>query len=76
MTFNFPNEDVIALSEDNEDKEFDDRWNIDFDGVINLSRNKITIIISLEQKESSIAIKLPFDYMNNVLEYEACISKL
>ncbi|XP_057985313.1 uncharacterized protein LOC110656876 [Hevea brasiliensis] len=55
----------------------DDVWEMYFDKVVNLSDNGIgAVLVSPDGKHFSIAVKLRFDYINNMAEYEACMSGL
>ena len=48
-----------------------------FDGVVNVFGNGAgVVIISPEEKQYPISIKLQFNCTNNIVEYKACIYKL
>ena len=64
-------EDVLIVEED---KEKNDWWIMYFDGAVNVSSNGAgAVIISPDQKQYPISIKLQFECTNNTVEYEACI---
>ena len=66
----FPDKDVMAATE--EPEQF--RWKMYFDGVANASGNWVgTVLVSPDQKQIPIAVKLNFQCTSNVTEYEACI---
>ena len=71
LKFDFPDEDVLIVEED---KEKNDWWIMYFDGAVNVSGNGAgAVIISPDQKQYPISIKLQFECTNNTAEYEACI---
>ncbi|XP_054801430.1 uncharacterized protein LOC129305422 [Prosopis cineraria] len=48
-----------------------------FDGAANMHGNGVgAIIVSPEGKQFPVAIKLEFDYTNNIAEYKACVNVL
>jgi len=58
----------------------DDRWTMYFDGVVNISGNKVkTIIISLEKKWYLVSMKLQFEctikaeYKASIINFEAAL---
>ncbi|XP_057994348.1 uncharacterized protein LOC131174611 [Hevea brasiliensis] len=75
LDFEFPYKHINTMSEDTEGQEV--AWEMYFDGAVNLSSNGIgEVLISLNGKRFSIAVKLKFECTNNVAEYEACVSGL
>ncbi|KAJ9173965.1 hypothetical protein P3X46_017047 [Hevea brasiliensis] len=75
LDFEFPDEHVNEV--DDGEKESVDVWEMYFDGAINLSGSGIgAVLVSPDGKHFSIAIKLRFDYTNNVAEYEAYVMGL
>lgn len=67
----------MALLEDSDDKETNNKWIMYFDGAMNLFGNGIKVIIILSEGiHILVAIKLQFDCTNSVVEYEACVSRL
>uniref|UniRef100_A0A2N9FMN2 RNase H type-1 domain-containing protein n=1 Tax=Fagus sylvatica TaxID=28930 RepID=A0A2N9FMN2_FAGSY len=69
MDSEFPDEDVMAVDEDNHG-----RWKLYFDGAANAVGSGIgAVLISPKGQQTPIAVKLGFDCTNNMTEYEACI---
>jgi hypothetical protein len=69
MDAEFPDEDVMAIDEDSFC-----RWRLYFDGAANATGSGIgAVLISPKGQQTPIAVKLGFDCINNMTEYEACI---
>ena len=69
MDAEFPDEDVMAIDEDSLC-----RWKLYFDGAANATGSRIgAVLISPKGQQTPIVVKLSFDCMNNIAEYEACI---
>jgi ribonuclease HI len=69
MDSEFPDEDVMAVDEDNHG-----RWKLYFDGAANAVGSGIgAVLVSPKGQQTPIAVKLGFDCTNNMTEYEACI---
>ena len=69
MDSEFPDEDVMVVDEDDHC-----RWKLYFDGAANaIGRGVGAVLVSPKGQQTPIAIKLVFDYTNNMTEYEACI---
>jgi hypothetical protein len=69
MDSEFPDEDVMAVDEDNHC-----RWKLYFDGAANSVESGIgAVLVSPKRQQTPIAVKLGFDCTNNMTEYEACI---
>jgi hypothetical protein len=69
LNFDFPYEDVQAI----ENEEGDDWWAMYFDGVVNIYSNGAgAVIISPDDRQYPISIKLQFNCTNNIAKYEAC----
>ena len=52
-------------------------WTMFFDRVVNVYGNGAgAVIISLDQKQYPVLVKLHFECTNNTTEYEACILSL
>uniref|UniRef100_A0A2N9GYY6 Uncharacterized protein n=1 Tax=Fagus sylvatica TaxID=28930 RepID=A0A2N9GYY6_FAGSY len=69
MDSEFPDEDVMAVDEDNQG-----RWKLYFDGAANAVESGIgAVLVSPKGQQTPIAVKLGFDCTNNMTEYEACI---
>ena len=78
MSFDFPNEDLMAVLQiEEEESPKEDGWKMYFDGASNaLGRDVGTILISPEGNHCPFTTKLSFDCTNNVEEYEACVMGL
>lgn len=51
LRFDFPNKDVMTLLEESRDDEFEGKWKIYFDRVVNLLGNRVgAMIVSPEEK--------------------------
>ncbi|XP_057985312.1 uncharacterized protein LOC131170272 [Hevea brasiliensis] len=71
LDFKFLNEHINTVDSDAEAP--DEVWEMYFDGAINLSSNgNGAMLVSPDGKHFPIAVKLRFDYTNNVVEYKAC----
>ncbi|KAI4297551.1 hypothetical protein L6164_037436 [Bauhinia variegata] len=76
MKFEFPDEDILVVNKE-EEKEKSNRWKMYFDGAMNIHKSGVrVVVISLEEKQFLVAIKLEFECTNNVAEYEACVRGL
>ena len=75
MSFDFPDEDLMAILQIDEEKTpEEDGWKMYFDGASNaLGRGVGAVLISLEGNHCSFTAKLCFECTNNVVEYEACV---
>ena len=75
MSFDFPNEDLMAVLQIDEEKTSEeDGWNTYFDGASNaLGRGVGAVLISPKGNHCPFTTKLSFDCTNNVAEYEACM---
>ena len=75
MSFDFPNEDLMAVLQIEEEKSLEkDGWKIYFDGASNaLGHDVGAVLISSEGNHCPFIAKLSFDCTNNVVEYEACV---
>ena len=78
MSFDFPNEDLMAVLQiEEEESPEEDGWKMYFDGALNsLGRGVGTVLISPERNHCSFIAKLSFDCTNNVAEYEECVMGL
>jgi hypothetical protein len=48
LNFNLPNKNVLVIKNDSEESDW---WTLFFDGAVNISRNRVgVVIISLEKK--------------------------
>ena len=75
MSFDFPNEDLMAVLQIEEEKSLEeDGWKMYFDVASNvLGRGVGAVLISPEGNHCSFTAKLSFDCTNNVTKYEACV---
>ena len=77
MKFEFPNEDLLAIFQVEDESTQEDTWKLYFDGVSNALGHGIgTVLISPEGEYYPFTAKLNFDSTNNMAEYEACIMGL
>ena len=71
LDFDFPDENLLSI-EDEEEKT--DWWTMFFDGAMNVYGNGAgVVIVSPDQKQYPVLVKLHFECTNNTVEYEACI---
>ena len=75
MSFDFPDEDLMAVLQIEEEESFEeDGWKMYFDGASNaLGRGIGAVLISSEGNHCPFTAKLSFDCTNNVAEYKACV---
>ena len=75
MSFDFPDEDLMAVLQIEEEKSpEEDGWKIYFDGVSNALGHDIgAVLISSEGNHCPFTTTLSFECTNNVAEYEACV---
>ncbi|XP_022719622.1 uncharacterized protein LOC111277441 [Durio zibethinus] len=72
--FEFPDEDLMAILQDENKEPVREVWKIFFDEASNIMRHGIgAVLISPEENYYPCTIRLDFNYRNNVTEYEACI---
>ena len=78
MSFDFPNEDLMAIFQVEKEKSLEeDGWKMYFDGASNALRHGVgTVLISPEGNHCPFTAKLSFDCTNNVAEYKACVMGL
>ncbi|XP_058208199.1 uncharacterized protein LOC131321214 [Rhododendron vialii] len=66
VEFQFPDEDIMTLTED--------VWKLYFDGAVNQKRFGIgMLLVALDRSHILLTFKLNFEVTNNEAEYEACI---
>ena len=69
----FPDKDGLAIKPEPSNVE-PWHWNLYFDRAVNSIRNGVgVVLVSQKGQQILVSIKLNFDCMNNVIEYEACI---
>ena len=75
MSFDFRNEDLMAVLQIDEEKTpEEDAWKMYFDGPSNaLGRGVEAVLISPKGNHCPFTAKLSFECTNNVAEYEACV---
>ena len=75
MSFDFPNEDLMAVLQIEEEKSLkEDGWKMYFDGASNALRRGVRVVlISPEGNHCPFIAKLSFECTNNVAKYEACV---
>ena len=75
MSFDFPNEDLMAVLQiEEEESPEEEGWRMYFDGASNaLGHGVGAVLISPEGNHCPFTAKLSFDCTNNVAEYEACV---
>ena len=77
MKFEFPNEDLLAIFQVEDEPTQEDTWKLYFDGASNALGHGIgVVLISPERKYCPFTARLNFDSTNNMAEYEACIMGL
>ena len=75
MSFNFPDEDLMAVLQIKEmESSKEDGWKMYFERALNAMGCGVgAVLISLEGNHCPFTAKLSFDCTNNVAEYEACV---
>ena len=75
MSFNFPDEDLMAVLQIEEEKSPEENvWKMYFDGASNaLGCGVGAVLISPEGNHCPFTAKLSFECTNNVTKYEACV---
>ncbi|XP_039032138.1 uncharacterized protein LOC120167086 [Hibiscus syriacus] len=77
LNFNFPDEDLMCISTDEESSRGKKSWTLYFDGASNALGNGIgAVLISPEEMYYPFTSRLEFFCTNNMAEYEACIMGL
>ena len=78
MSFDFPDEDLMAVLQIEEEESLEeDGWKMYFDGASNaLECDVRAVLISPKGNHCPFTTKLSFDCTNNVAEYEACVMGL
>ncbi|XP_006580752.1 uncharacterized protein LOC114411188 [Glycine soja] len=69
----FPDEDIMALFEEEVEEEDRDKWVVWFDRASNALGHGIgVVLVSLDKQYIPFMARLCFDCTNNIAEYEAC----
>ena len=69
----FPDEDILALFEEEVEDKDRDKWVVWFDGASNALGHGIgVVLVSLDKQYIPFTARLCFDCTNNIAEYEAC----
>ena len=63
----FPDEDIMALFEEEGEDEDKEKWIVWFDGASNVLGHRIKVVLVSEQQST-----LGLSCSNNMAEYEAC----
>ncbi|XP_039020859.1 uncharacterized protein LOC120152800 [Hibiscus syriacus] len=74
LNFNFPDEDLMAISAEEAVCSTYEHWKLNFDGVSNaLGHGILAILVSPSIGHYPFTSRLNSDCTNNMIEYEACI---
>ncbi|XP_038996103.1 uncharacterized protein LOC120120555 [Hibiscus syriacus] len=74
LDFDFPDEDLMAISLEEASISTDGSWRMHFDGASNALGHGIgAILVSPEGSHYPFTSRLNFDCTNNMAEYEACV---
>ncbi|KAE8708450.1 high mobility group B protein 6-like [Hibiscus syriacus] len=74
LSFDFPDEDLMAISVEETVASTRKYWKLNFDGASNAMVHGIgAILVSPEGEHYSFTSRLNFDCTNNMAEYEACV---
>ena len=78
MSFDFPNEDLMAVLQiEEEESPEEDGWKMYFNGASNaLGYGVGVVLISPKGNHCPFTTKLSFDCTNNVAEHETCVLSL
>ena len=77
MKFEFPDEDLLAIFQIEDESNKEDSWKLYFDGASNALGYGIgAVLISPEREYCQFTARLDFDCTNNMVEYKACIMGL
>ena len=69
----FPNEDIMAMFEEEVEDKDRDKWVVWFDGASNALGHGIgAVLVSLNKQCLPFTVRFCFDCTNNMAEYEAC----
>ncbi|XP_052484914.1 uncharacterized protein LOC128039994 [Gossypium raimondii] len=74
LRFDFPDEDLICISEKEGESSREKSWKMSFDGASNVLGHGIgAVLVSPEGDHYPLTARLNFFCTNNIAEYEACI---
>ncbi|XP_038999487.1 uncharacterized protein LOC120125050, partial [Hibiscus syriacus] len=77
LNFDFPDEDLMAISEEETIALAGKYWKMNFDGASNALGHGIgAILVSPSEEHYPFTSRLNFDCTNNMAEYEACVMGL
>ncbi|KAK5775003.1 hypothetical protein PVK06_042869 [Gossypium arboreum] len=77
VRFDFPNEDLMCVTEKECESSKEKAWKMSFDGASNALRHGIgAVFVSPEGNHYPFTARLNFFCTNNIVEYEACIMGL
>ncbi|XP_012481008.2 uncharacterized protein LOC105795905 [Gossypium raimondii] len=77
LRFDFPDEDLMCISEKESESSKDQQWKMSFDGASNALGHGIgVVLLSPEGNYYPLIARLNFLCTNNIAEYEACIMGL
>ena len=77
INFDFPDEDLMAVSHDEEGSSQETGWKLYFDEASNALGQRIEVVlVTLKGEYCPFTAKLDFNYTNNVAKYEACVMGL
>ncbi|XP_039059354.1 uncharacterized protein LOC120203061 [Hibiscus syriacus] len=74
LSFDFPDEDLMAISVEEATTSTNEHWKLNFDGALNALGHGIGAILILPNEEHyPFTSRLNFDFTNNMVDYEACV---
>ncbi|XP_012442093.1 uncharacterized protein LOC105767126 [Gossypium raimondii] len=77
LRFDFPDKDLMYISEKENNSSKEKSWKMSFDGASNALGNGIgVVLVSLEGDHYPLIARLNFFCTNNIAKYEACIMGL
>ncbi|KAK5784462.1 hypothetical protein PVK06_038986 [Gossypium arboreum] len=77
LRFDFPDEDLMCITEKECESPKEKSWKMSFDGVSNALGHGIgAVLVSPEGNHYPFTVRLNFFCTNNIAEYEACIMGL
>ncbi|XP_012453302.2 uncharacterized protein LOC105775327 [Gossypium raimondii] len=77
LRFDFPDGDLMCISEEEGEPSKEKPWKMSFDGASNVLGLGIeAVLVSLEWNHYPLTARLNFFCTNNIVQYEACIMEL